>query len=75
MTNNILLQTFVKSFLILTILMSIIYGFIAYLNKTIIYNKWPQHAQHGVLVTGIMILLMSVFIGFVDFKYNEKLNK
>ena len=71
MTNNILLQIFVKSFFIIITLTSVVYGFIAYLNKTIIYNKWPQNAQHGMLVTGVMILLMIIFFGFVDFKYNK----
>jgi hypothetical protein len=71
MINNILLQIFVKSFFITITLTSVVYGFIAYLNKTIIYNKWPQHAQHSMLVTGVMILLMIIFIGFVDFKYNK----
>jgi len=71
MINNILTQTLIKAFLIFLTLISLVYGFISYLNKSFTYNSWPQHAQHGIIATAVIFLLISIFTGVVIYNHKE----
>ena len=71
MINNTIIQTIIKSFIIFLTLTSLTYWFISYLNKTIVYNKWPQHAQYGIIATAVVFLITSIFTGVIIYNHEK----
>lgn len=71
MINNIIIQTIIKSFIIFLTLTGLTYWFISYLNKTIVYNKWPQHAQYGIIATAVVFLIISAFTGVIIYNHEK----